>query len=270
MVRTCRNPACRERRILWPEWFRSDDGICLQGEWYCGTRCFEGAAQSVYDRLLPSPQVARRKAHRLPIGLLLLSRGAISHEQLKAALEMQREKGSGRIGKILQDIQAASEKDVTDGLAAQWGCPVYPLSQARDFLKCSSLLPLSLLEAGRMLPVHYLRSQQTLYIGFVEGIDHSALYAIEQMLRMRTVPCIVSESELLAALDVLRRADADLATVFESPCEADEMARTTRSYARQVGATNVWMARSGRFIWTRMQCTNEFKDLLFLARGTVQ
>src|SRR5258706_9658583 len=139
----------------------------------------------------------------------------INNEQLKVALDLQREKGGGKIGKFLQQIRAVSEKDITDGLAAQWGCPVYPLSQARDFLKCSSLLPLALLEAGRMLPVHYQRLQQTLYLGFVEGIDHSALYAVEQMLHMRTIPCIVSESELLGALEALRRGEGELATVFD-------------------------------------------------------
>jgi hypothetical protein len=74
---------------------------------------------------------------------------------------------------------------------------------------------------------------------------------------------------MVDALDALRRAEGDLATVFDSPSEAVEMARTTRSYARQVGATDVWMARSGRFIWTRMQCLNEFKDILFQATGSV-
>jgi len=269
MFCTCENPACLERCILWPEWIRKNKGINLQGKWYCSPECFEQAAQTAFQRLLPSPEAARKKAYRIPIGLLLLSRGMINNQQLKLALDLQRERGSGRIGKFLQEINAVSEKDITDGLAAQWGCPVYPLSQAREFLKCSSLLPLTLLEAGRMLPVHHLRLQRTLYIGFVEGIDHSALYAVEQMLQIRTVPCIVSESELLFALDSLRRGEGELATVFDSPSEPVEMARTTRSYARQVGATDVWMARSGRFIWTRLQSVHECKDILFQPLGSV-
>lgn len=269
LVRMCQNRSCLQRRILWPEWLRKDEGICLQGQWYCSSECFELAAQSVFHRLLPNPEIARKKTHRVPIGLLLLSRGTINNEQLKTALDMQREKGGGRIGKFLQQIHAASERDIADGLATQWGCPVYPLGQAREFMKCASLLPLTLLETGRMLPVHHLRLAQTLYIGFVEAIDHSALYAVEQMLHVRTVPCIVSESELLSALESLRLAEAEPGTVFDGPSDPLEMARTTRSYARQVGATDVWIARSGRFIWIRLQTSHEPKDILFQALGEV-
>ncbi|MBZ5659234.1 MAG: hypothetical protein LAO08_02400 [Acidobacteriia bacterium] len=265
LVRVCQNRACLQRRVVLPDWLRKDDGICLQGQWYCSSGCFELAAQAVFHRLLPNPESGRKRAHRIPIGLFLLSRGTINSEQLKLALDMQKEKGVGRIGKFLQQIRAVSEQDITDGLAAQWGCPVYPLGHARDFLKCASLLPLTLLETGRMLPVHHLRSAQMLYIGFVEGIDHSALYAVEQMLRLRTVPCVVSESELLSALDSLRHTESEPATVFDSPTSPVEMARTTRSYARQVDATDVWIARSGRFIWIRLQTLMEPKDILFQA-----
>jgi hypothetical protein len=268
--RNCGNSACRQRRFFWPAWLRKDEGIRLQGHWYCGPECFEHAAQSAFFRLLPGAEEGPKKRHRIPIGLLLLSRGTINDDQLKRALHLQREKGGGKIGKFLREIQAASEQDITEGLAAQWGCPVYPLGKARDFLQCASLLPLTLLEDGRMLPVHYLRLQQTLYMAFVEGVDRTALYAVEQMLHLRTVPCIVSESDLLGALDSFRPLTGPPTAVFESPNEPLEMARTTRSYAWQVGATDVWAARSGRYIWIRMQTPREHKDILFQSLSEVQ
>jgi hypothetical protein len=261
--RTCENTACRQRRIYWPSWLRKDEGISLQGQWYCSPECFEHAARTTLMRLLPVKDETPRRNHRIPIGLLLLSRGTINDHQLKQALVLQREHGGGKIGKCLREIQAASEQDITDGLAAQWGCPVYPLGKAREFLQCASLLPLTLLEAGRMLPVHYLRLQQTLYMAFVEGVDRTALYAVEQMLHLRTVPCIVSESELSGALESFRPLASAPAAVFESPNEPLEMARTTRSYAGQVGATDVWAARSGSFIWIRMRAPEGHKDILF-------
>lgn len=261
--RTCENTACRQRRIYWPSWLRKDEGICFQGQWYCSPECFEHAARGALMRLLPAQEETPRRHHRIPIGLLLLSRGTINDHQLKQALLRQREQGGGKLGKILRDLQIASEQDITDGLARQWGCPVYPLGKAREFLQCASLLPLTLLEAGRMLPVHYLRLQQTLYLAFVEGIDRTALYAIEQMLHVRTVPCVVSESELSGALESFRPLASAPAAVFESPNEPLEMARTTRSYAGQVGATEVWAARSGTFIWVRMRAEETFKDILF-------
>jgi hypothetical protein len=50
----------------------------------------------------------------------------------------------------------------------------------------------------------YLRLQQTLYMAFVESVDRTSLYTVEQMLHLRTVPCIVSESDLSGALESLR------------------------------------------------------------------
>src|SRR5579864_8178757 len=102
--RTCENTACRQRRIYWPAWLRKDEGICLQGLWYCSPECFEHAARTTLMRLLPAKEEEPRRQHRIPIGLLLLSRGTISDGQLKQALLLQREQGGGRIGKILREI----------------------------------------------------------------------------------------------------------------------------------------------------------------------
>jgi hypothetical protein len=263
--RTCENAACRQREIFWPAWLRKEEGICFQGQWYCSPECFEDAAQAALMRLLPAADEGLKKHHRIPIGLMLLSRGTINDQQLKLALLLQSQKGGGKIGKFLQEIRAASEQDITEGLAAQWGCPVYPLGKGREYLQCASLLPLTLLEAGRMLPVHYLRLQRTLYLAFVEGVDRTALYAVEQMLHLRTIPCIVSESGLSGALESCRLVASAPTTVFESSNEPLEMARTMRSYVSQVGAKEVWAARSGRFIWIRMQTQKEYKDILFQA-----
>jgi hypothetical protein len=269
-LRKCENLACRQPRDLWNAWMRNDLGIRLEGHWYCSPDCFEHAAQSIFLRLLPGEENIPKRRHRIPIGLLLLSRGTISDEQLKQALLLQRTKGGGKIGKFLQEIEAASEQDITDVLAAQWGCPTYPLAKAREFLQCASLLPLTLLEAGRMLPVHYLPPQQTLFMAFVDGVDRTVLYAIEQMLHVRTVPCIVSESDLSCALESFRPLASVPTAVFESPSSPLEMARTTRSYAWQMGADEVWAVRSGRFIWIRMQTRQGYRDILFQSSGEVQ
>jgi len=268
--RSCENHACKQPRDFWNTWLRNGSGVRLQGHWYCSPDCFQHAALSAFSQLLPGPEAAPKRRHRIPIGLLLLSRGTINDAQLKQALLLQRTMGSGKIGKILQDIRAASEQDVTEGLAAQWGCPTYPLGKAREYMQCASLLPLTLLEAGRMLPVHYLRAQETLFMAFVDGVDRTVLYAVEQMLRVRTVPCIVSETDLSFALEALRPLASAPTAVFESPSEPLEMARTTRSYAWQLGAEEVWLVRSGQFIWIRMNTRQGNRDILFQSSMDVQ
>ena len=265
MLKPCENPACTSRRALWGLWRRAADGIRLQGRWYCSPECFETIACAEFQRLCSAPDAGRKKVHRMPIGLLMLSRGVITDQQLKQALALQKEKGNGKLGKFLQEIGAVTESEVAAGLAAQWGCPVFPLGDAPGFPQVATLLPITLLETGRMLPVHLLSVQQTLYLAFVEGIDRNALYAVEQMLRLRTVPCIVSESAYREAIEELAQIGDSQSTVFESRFDAREMARTTRSYVLRVGAYDAWMARTSRFVWVRLQTLEGPKDILFRA-----
>jgi hypothetical protein len=89
------------------------------------------------------------------------------------------------------------------------------------------------------------------------------------MLHLRTVPCIVSESELSGALDAFRPTASAPTAVFESPNEPLEMARTVRSYAWQVGAEEVWATRVGRFLWIRMRTPKGHKDILFQSLNPV-
>jgi hypothetical protein len=260
---TCENPRCERRKAFWSLWQRSTDGTRFQGRWFCSADCFEHAAQTEFQRLRSASGSSAKKAHRMPIGLLLLSRGVINETQLKRALCLQREQGGGKIGKFLRDIEAATEQDIVVGLAAQWGCPVFSLGNPEDFLRHASLLPLTLLEAGRMLPVQHIPVQQILYLAFVEGIDRNALYSVEQMLHLRTIPCVVGESAFAGAIEELRHAGNSPTTVFDSRFDARDMARTTRSYAWQLGARDVSMVRSGRFIWVRLENPDGPKDILF-------
>ncbi len=66
--------------------------------------------------------------HRVPLGLVLLSRQQLTAEQLRAGLAAQRSAGRGRIGEWLQTLGFASEQQVTSALARQWSCPVWRAS----------------------------------------------------------------------------------------------------------------------------------------------
>ena len=63
----------------------------------------------------------------MPLGLVLLAQGWITHPQLQAALEAQKASGQGRIGDWLQQSCGLPEERVTRGLGVQWSCPVLAL-----------------------------------------------------------------------------------------------------------------------------------------------
>jgi hypothetical protein len=267
-LRKCENPACKQTGVLRSFRLRDAEGIRFRGRWYCGPDCVEHATLEEFIRQSSLPDT-RTRTHRIPIGLLMLSRGIINDAQLKLALALQKQTGKGRIGEFLQGMNAVTDRDIAAGLAAQWGCPVYPLENDQHFLHCAPLLPIELLETGRMLPVHRTPFVDTLHLAFVEGIDRTSLYAVEQMLRLKTIPCIISESALARALERLHCISSEPATVFESPLEPREMARTTRSYASQVSAQEISVARAGSYLWIRLQTPQYPKDILFqIVAGT--
>ncbi|MFY9805313.1 MAG: hypothetical protein WA211_14470 [Candidatus Acidiferrales bacterium] len=235
----------------------------LQGRWYCSLDCFEQGIARAFAGLIRLPDEPLPRIHRVPLGLLLLGKGVISEGQLKTALQVQREKGSERLGRWLVRLGIASAQDVSTALAAQWGCGVFSLEQDYRYRQCAQMLPLALLESSRMLPVHYQAGSQLLFLAFSEDIDHSAIYAIERLLGSRTQPCVVSESAMEQALDEIRVVSRPGEIVFETLCDAPEMARTVRDYAVKLGADELILARPRRFLWVRLKAAGKSWDLMF-------
>ncbi len=239
-------------RSPWSRLRRRRQGVRMQGSWYCRTQCLERSLAEVLGREHP---VSREMvaAHRVPLGLLLLSRQQVTGEQLRTALELQRKAGHGKIGEWLRQLGFATEPQITAALARQWSCPV--LRSRLEDLGASRfhLIPLLLLESFQMIPVEFAAAPGTLLIAFGEGVDHTMLYAIEQMLGCRTEACLVCPSALQKGLHALaqRRGAGDV--IFDRMEDAGECARIIGSYATKVGAEQVRMARCGKHIWIRLE-----------------
>ena len=107
-ARKCESPACRHGKRLWRTWLEPLRGHSLDGHWYCSTDCFDQALVSAIGQFLPGTPPPPAKAHRVPLGLLMLSRGLVDNEQLKKALKAQRDSGSGRLGEWLRHIGAGA------------------------------------------------------------------------------------------------------------------------------------------------------------------
>ena len=242
---------------------RTGEGVLLQGRWYCSLDCFEQAVTNLFSELLHLPEEPLPRLRRVPLGLLLLGRGVITDEQLKTALQAQRQNGMDRIGRWLIRLGIASAQDVSAALAAQWGCALFPLESDRRYRECSQMVPLALLESCHMIPVHYLPASQLLFVAFSEDIDHTALYSVERLLGGRTEPCVVTEAAMNQALEEIRNVSRPAEIVFETLWDAPEMARTIRDYALKLGAEELVLARPRRFMWVRLRASGKSWDLLF-------
>ncbi len=256
----CALVSCPGTKPFWQRLLRRSAGIFLHGQFYCRPQCLETALMGQISRLRalnPSAQ----PPNRIPLGLLMVARGKITHLEVRAALEAQRRANYGSIGDWIEKLGFASEQDVTAALALQWGCPVAS-SFDHSIVDSPGNIPLRILEAFQMIPFNYAASTSTLYLAFGARVDHAALYAIERILDCRTQPCVAPSKSVARQLEQLRQLarpnDVEFATR-----DLGEMARITSSYVARLNPEDVRLSRVGRFIWLRLKARSALTNVLF-------
>ena len=118
---SCSNTGCSMQGRVWKRVSRRSSNIQVHNARYCVPACFEQELQRRFRKLNSAPGVTPRAPHRMPLGLLMLSRGDIDGQQLRAAVARQQEEGAGRIGEWMQSMGFVGEQQVTAALGAQ-GC----------------------------------------------------------------------------------------------------------------------------------------------------
>jgi len=250
-VRSCDWEACSSKSVFSRMWRGERRDWQIDHNRYCSERCFEQAMHKEIARLLHAPAAkAAAVRHRVPLGLILLSRGVLSEGQLRDVLAAKVETAHGRFGELAVQLGFATEQDVITALGAQWGTPVLSAETC-----CSARLPwlpLRLLERHRALPVHLSRERQ-LYVAFADGISHELLRAIERIEGCTTNACLVGGSVWKhALLDWERERVTDSEVVFEVPQPGAAIAGTICSYVHQWRASRVRLAKCGEYMWARL------------------
>jgi hypothetical protein len=243
-------------------------GVYHDNRWYHHSSCLKTALTARLSQILQSYESGRERAHRLPFGLLMVNRGAISSEQLKEALRLQREAGYGKLSYWLEQIAPLDEAEVTAALGQQWGCPVFRPTGRSVFVAPDGKVPFPILAAAKAVPVHSTLAGKQIHIAFSERIDHTLLYAVEDMLGCRTIACVSPDSLVRDALETLRRHDTGTEICFDTVRDAGEMAATVCSYAVQMEATQIKTVRAGAYIWVAFFRKHARRDLLFRVPGT--
>ena len=120
--RGCGNIECTSFRIA--PW-RSRKRPIFEDQWGCSGRCVLSLARAAVRRETANGLETSipQHRHRLPLGLLMLAQGWITHSQLQHVLNKQKAEG-GRIGDWLIAECGVQPQQVTRGLSMQWSCPV--------------------------------------------------------------------------------------------------------------------------------------------------
>ena len=261
--RRCAGADCQYRGKLFPEWLRTSARVLFEGRWYCEPRCFKSTLEFRVSNLLSVVRARKSKVHRLPIGLLLVSRGLISSEQLRNALRLQRETKTGRLGEWFCRFGLVREEQIAAALAQQWGCVVFPLDTKMANPIWGACIPLTLLDSARAVLAHASIDGRTLHLAFGERLDHLLLYAVEQMLDCRTVACVAPESRIAESLAQTRLRREKVEVCFDTIRDPIEMSSITCNYAAELQATRVSVARVSAHIWVRFFSGAVVRDLLF-------
>lgn len=262
LVPHCANPDCPGAASRWNSVLHRGSGFWFnQQGWFCGPHCLEAALE---EQLLEPFAADFRPAPirtNMPLGLMMLHRGVISDPQLRDAIRLQRSSGE-RIGSCLQRLGFISYDDIASAVATQWGCPVFPAESMQP--ACSTLIPYSLAERYRMLPVHLVTQGRRLFIGFSDKVNHTALIAIEHMLDCDTEACIIPEPKFLQFLEH-RKHDTTGETAVIRPRTSSETARMILSYAQQTSAHTIRLRAVESNIWVRFLSSRSHLDLVFEA-----
>jgi hypothetical protein len=261
----CADPHCSRKSFLQSTLHR-DRGMNFDGGWYCDPNCLDQTLKGRIEELMTSQgKPAKPRSSRVPLGLLLLSRGVLTSDQLKIALEHQRST-QGNFGEAVQRLGFATGEQVTAAVAAQWACPVFSLGDRRLDLQVG--IPQFLLELCGILPVHFAESERRLMVGFVNAVQYQVLYTIGHMTACTVVPCFITahdfESHLYSPSTSSLR---DHELVFEQVAETGEMARIIRRYVVELGAEKIRLGKCRDYLWTRIAGPKGEMNLLFRMRS---
>jgi hypothetical protein len=258
LFNTCANPACNQR------WIRSRlmfSGMYIDQQRYCSPDCVLEGLTREFQRLLFRRKTFPRRQHRIPIGLLLMSRGEIDGDTLKAALLEQKRSPAVRLGKILMKMGAVTESQITSAVASQWSVPVFRLNGQSNPV-AASLVPFALMERYRMLPVHFIPQRNHLHLAFADSIDRTLIYAIEQMLGVTTESSIAPEGELMHRIGLTATAPRPAEYMLHNVSEA-ELPGIIRGYALRLGAEQINATLCHDQMWVRAEGRSGITHFLF-------
>ena len=239
----------------WQLWARRKTGYYLNSDWYCCDECLHLALAKLLVAL-PEKAEPKSSAHTLPLGLLMLARGAIDESELKLALAAQNRDGL-KIGQHLCRMGLVSEAEITRALGAQQSLPVLSSTSLPD-----ESLPLAVMESSRCVGFRGMYQSGLLYCGFDMAVDRTLIAAAEQVLDCRCEPCVVSSSLLEQQLEQRRKQKNPNEIVFETRSSESEVLRIIHSYVQQIRADQVRVAATDSFLWTKLSGIRTL-DLLF-------
>ena len=130
---------------------------------------------------------------------MLIQSGKIEEEQLKKALEMQKEK-PGYIGAVFQELGFLNERELNNYLSQQLRIPTISLGHYEVQSTTLDLIPERIVRSQKILPIFKLNN--TLNVAVTDPLNASPINAVRRATGMKVDPVIVTSIEINNAIDL--------------------------------------------------------------------
>jgi hypothetical protein len=241
-------------------------GIRMGGLWYCSVDCFAKAARERFSALPVARTVETPHNPRLSIGLVMLSKGYISDEQLQFAVARSKLNGE-ELEVVLVQLGLASEWQLAAARAVQWGYPVLGRDRISQWVDAD--IPLTLLRKFSAVPLHNSISAKRLLLGFVNRVENSLLHSVEQVTGCRVEPCFITPTEYREQMERLTAAPDYTEVVVEDALTPAETAKAVGAYVIEISARKASFAYCQNFAWMRLSGKRRVIDVLFQGSNAV-
>ena len=171
---------------------------------------------------------------RIRIGELLLEQKLISSDQLRGALERQKQ-GGGMLGHVLIEMGMVEESAMLKVLSEQLLLPVIDLRQYLFEPEVVRLLPEG--HARRHRSIVLRSDEDGVVVGMVDPTDIIAYDNLVRVLKRPIKQAIVRESEVLQAIDTVYRRTEEIVTLAEELGEEMAQGQFDIAQLSDTGAT---------------------------------
>ncbi len=257
------NAACALRtcgtRKIFSSLNRRGVGIMYGNLWFCSGECL---SKAILTKLSARPRSSLTRMHRqprFPIGLVLLSQGRITEDQLRLAMDRADSNGA-EVESTLLHLGFVTEEEIAAARAAQWGYPVFTGGPSAAPVQP---IPPTLLRTYSAVPLYSSPLSKRFLIGFVFRVEHSLLQCIEQITGWVTEACFITMSEYRYRMEQLTSESRLDEVVFDDYADAVEIAGTIQRFTEHIHAKELFVGECRDYYWSRVVGRRRTLDLLF-------
>lgn len=235
-------------------------GIRVDERWYCSADCFVQALRAPLFAL-SSPRAAETsRSPRMSLGLVMLSKGYVSADQLRVATRKSQICGESLDVTLLR-LGMATEKQLAAARSAQWGYPMLAQEHIGHMVRAD--IPRGILDTCSAVLLHRSESARRVLVGFVSRVEHSLLESVERVTGYRVEPCFITATDFAEQSERLTRLPGYNEILIEEPSAPEQMARTVGRNAVDLHASQARFTLCKNLIWVRLTGKRGTSDVVF-------